>query len=49
MGNPIHKELQEIKKELEKENIKVSDKNLKMIYIIIVIILLFLLFSGIFK
>jgi len=49
MGNPIHHELEEIRGELEKENIKVSNKGLKTIYIIIVVILLFLFFSRIFK
>lgn len=49
MGDPIQKELEEIKEELDKENIKVSNKGLKIIYIIIIIILLFLFFSGIFK
>jgi hypothetical protein len=49
MGNPIHKELQEMKEEFKKENIKVSNKDLKIIYIIIIVILSFLLFSGIFN
>ena len=48
MGNPIRKELQEIKEELEKENIKVSSRGLKIIYIIIVVILFSLFFLGIF-
>jgi len=47
MGNPIQHELKEIREELEKGNIKVSNRNLKIIYILIIVAILF--FLGILK
>ncbi len=47
MGNPIHHELEEIREELKKESIKVSNRNLKIIYILIIVAILF--FLGILK
>jgi len=47
MGNPIHHELEEIRGELKKENIKVSDRNLKIIYVLMIVAILF--FLGILK
>jgi len=43
MGDPIQKELEEIREESQKENIKVSNKDLKIIYILIIIAILFFL------
>lgn len=47
MGNLIHHELEEIREELEEESIKVSNRNLKIIYILTIVAILF--FLGILK